>query len=98
MVNTAVKVVVVVVVVARECGSGSEQGELSLTLHRRHLHEVEARLGEKGCASALQTQERPLRVPELENAGFLDGRQWHPARFGVSLPLHADDVLSLIHI
>jgi len=57
--------------VARECGSGSEQSDLSLTLHRRHLQEGEARLGEKGCASALQIQEGPLRVPELEDAGVL---------------------------
>ena len=42
--------------VARECGSGSEQGELSLTLHRHHLYEVEARLGKKGCASALHLE------------------------------------------
>jgi hypothetical protein len=28
-------------VVAREVGSGSEQCELSLTIHRRHLNEVE---------------------------------------------------------
>ena len=60
--------------VARECVGDSEQGELSLTLHRRHLHEGEARLGEKGCASALQVQERPLRVPELEDAGVLYGK------------------------
>jgi hypothetical protein len=38
----------VVVVVARECGSGSEQSELSLTLHRRHLCEVEGELDEEG--------------------------------------------------
>jgi hypothetical protein len=30
-----------VLVLAREGGSDSEQGELSLTLHRRHLCEVE---------------------------------------------------------
>jgi hypothetical protein len=83
---------VVVGFVARECGSGSEHSELSLTLHRRHLHEGEARLGEKGCASALQVQERPLRVPELEDAGVLDGEEWDPARFRVALPLDADQV------
>lgn len=45
-----------ILVLAREGGSGSEQGELSLTLHRRHLCEVERELDEEGCASALKPE------------------------------------------
>jgi hypothetical protein len=52
-------------------------------------------LGEKGYASALKTQEGPLRVPELKDAGVHDGWERHPAWFGVSLPLHANEVCVL---